>query len=493
MIYCLVGSTILLLCSSPQIDIGTVQVVSSSSESVNIIDIADTTPHAPINISSNQDFIAQGWPGNGTQIDPYMIEGFQIEGGSSCINISSTNVFFIIRRCVLERDYSGRGYCIYLDNVTNGAIRECIIQSNERGIFLRASDSCSIENCQIDVQVLGVYFECCLASSLINSTLSCGGSAVFSNHSTNLEVISNDIDIGFYGYSGIEASHTVGFRFFNNTVYAYLNLGIGVHYSSSGVIANNSLRSCFYGIWLDNATNCDVLMNEAFDNWYGFIFEGTHGCKIELNSIHDNHNGIWTWGSNDTYSKNWFSANWYSNAVDNGEGNQWYQNWWDDYVGYGLYPLLGSAGSHDIDPLPKNDTLFIVTTISLIAILLVSVFFVVTIINRVRKAPLIDANSTDWNVRERLTLPLVVLLLIPSGVSLYTPIDNPARPFIFGITPFGVLSWRAYPIRGHAMLEFISPFTENIEMMTFSFEIIIFYILTGIAWSLLLIFAIRRF
>ena len=86
MLYSLVGLAI-LLCVAPQVEVCTQQDESSSFGDINRIDIASMTLHAPINISSNQDFILQGWPGNGTQANPYMIEALQIDGEENCINI----------------------------------------------------------------------------------------------------------------------------------------------------------------------------------------------------------------------------------------------------------------------------------------------------------------------------------------------------------------------------------------------------------------------
>ena len=35
--------------------------------------------HNPISIMENQDFLAQGWPGNGTMDEPYVLENLEID------------------------------------------------------------------------------------------------------------------------------------------------------------------------------------------------------------------------------------------------------------------------------------------------------------------------------------------------------------------------------------------------------------------------------
>ena len=60
------------------------------------------TPHDPISIEGDVDFAAQaqseGWPGDGSEVDPYIIEGYEINSTSwDAIEIDSTNVYFVIR------------------------------------------------------------------------------------------------------------------------------------------------------------------------------------------------------------------------------------------------------------------------------------------------------------------------------------------------------------------------------------------------------------
>ena len=44
----------------------------------NQVIIPSYIEHDPIDIRSNDDFETQGWPGNGTENDPYIIEGLTI-------------------------------------------------------------------------------------------------------------------------------------------------------------------------------------------------------------------------------------------------------------------------------------------------------------------------------------------------------------------------------------------------------------------------------
>ena len=52
------------------------------------------TPHGAIFITGNQDFIDQGWSGNGSESDPYRIEGLNITSTQVCIDIRYVDVHF---------------------------------------------------------------------------------------------------------------------------------------------------------------------------------------------------------------------------------------------------------------------------------------------------------------------------------------------------------------------------------------------------------------
>jgi len=96
------------------------------------------TSHGPIFISSNQDFIDQGWPGNGSEINPYMIEGLNITSSQICIEIRNVDVHFTVKGCHLQP--TALNYTIKLLSCDNGTIDNCEIYSEYRGIRI---DKCN--------------------------------------------------------------------------------------------------------------------------------------------------------------------------------------------------------------------------------------------------------------------------------------------------------------------------------------------------------------
>ena len=83
----------------------------------------------PISISSNIQFNttaqAEGWAGNGTAINPYIIEKLYITASYSCIRISGTDVHFIIRNCTFVKSGTDSGIGVDIQNVSNGTIENC--------------------------------------------------------------------------------------------------------------------------------------------------------------------------------------------------------------------------------------------------------------------------------------------------------------------------------------------------------------------------------
>jgi len=464
----------------------------AAPEGFHGLTLADTTPHSSINISSNQDFILQGWPGNGNEESPYVIEALSLDFDGCCINISNTNVFFVVNGCILQNNNFDAGrYSVHFQNVTNGRVESSTIESYVAGIYLENCENCTIEQCVFDTGWWCVRLEACLSCVIVNSTLSSGNDGIWANACSNLEVALNNMS-GISGEDGIIIGMCPDFIIRNNSLNGFSDEGITIYSSHNGVIANNTIRCTlgfrgFSGIELDNATNCEIAGNDVSAYAYGLDDRDSHDCIIESNSIHNNDYGIRIWQSdNCSYSKNVFLANLYSNAEDNGHANIWVQNWWDDYIGYGWYPISGSAGSFDTDPSPKNNVVIIGMTATISIVFLGCFILVVVGTRRIRRRTPINRESVDWDIKERLTLPLLITALLPTDVFLYFPAYSPSRWLILGATPFGVISWTEYPSWGHHPLEFIFPLTGD-------FQISLYYVLFGLLWFLLSALVVRSF
>ena len=67
-----------------------------------------------ITINSDDDFVTYGFAGNGSAVNPYIIEQYTIVNQTAGIKVNSTTAHFIIRNCTLV------GYAIEVKDVEDG-------------------------------------------------------------------------------------------------------------------------------------------------------------------------------------------------------------------------------------------------------------------------------------------------------------------------------------------------------------------------------------
>jgi len=178
------------------------------------------TPHAPINITSDADFDIQGWPGNGSSVNPYIIEGLSITTDAECINITDTTVYFEVKNCILSGGSEHFGSGIVLNNVFNGTIQYCTIYMHNHGIYLVNSNNCKITS-----------------------------NAVSSN------------SFGFALYDSDYCTLT------NNTAFSNLFEGFRLSSSNNCTLTNNTAsNNPYYGVRLRSSNNCTLTNNILVDN-----------------------------------------------------------------------------------------------------------------------------------------------------------------------------------------------------------------------------------
>lgn len=265
----------------------------------------------PIRITSDSDFLAQGWPGSGTSVNPFIIEGLEIEHSSHCIEISNTQSRFIIRDCRLV--ISGLAACIYLYRVEYGDIfQNNITGPSWTGFGVR------LDECNGTL----IHYNYLLQRISLTTSTQCE--------------ISNNI---FEERGQIQLLYSDAITISNNSM-----IGIGtdilVDASSNNIIDSNLLNQSQVRLQGDSYSNQLIENTITFNNQIGLEIQPD--C------------------SNNTISWNTLAFNSPSNTVDGGTSNTFDYNYYSDYkgpdwnldgIGDTPHPIPGVAGSVDLHPL----------------------------------------------------------------------------------------------------------------------------------------------
>jgi len=223
------------------------------------------TPHAPIVINHNQNFTNQGWPGEGTEEEPYAIEGFNITADSTCINVTNTDVHFIIKNCYLST-VSGNNRGVSFTDVENGTVDSCIIERTSSAVYIESSSKCVVDNTTVS---------------------GCSEPGIYFRYSSNCNATSNMI-------TDYNLSH-----------------GIFAYYSGSCYFDNNTITHCNAGIALSTSPNCLVSNNTVMENRHSGIGTGASAnCRFLYNVIANNQGGAISCGADySTFIENTISNN----------------------------------------------------------------------------------------------------------------------------------------------------------------------------------------
>lgn len=308
------------------------------------------TPHDPIYIQGNAGFTNESgviW-GDGSESDPYIIADWDINASSNRgIYIQNTNVHFMIRACYIHDGVENENTGIYLDNCSNGIIRDSNCSGNWYGIFLLNS-SCAntiVNNTCSNNRMDGIeLYSLCNNNTISNNTFSDNlDGAHFESSRDNIfrdnvmtnngvtmisyaleDCTTNDINISntvngrpvyFYrDQSGITVPANAGEIILANCTnvvvqnqnIGYAHVGIEVAFSTNITIDNNTFSNNSYGILLWFANNSTLSNNTIHNNdvspddwWYGIGLHYSSNNTICNNTFSDSIYGLGLRSSSD--------------------------------------------------------------------------------------------------------------------------------------------------------------------------------------------------
>ncbi|MHA2150222.1 MAG: right-handed parallel beta-helix repeat-containing protein [Candidatus Thorarchaeota archaeon] len=264
------------------------------------------TPHGPIAIDGDASFsdtaLLEGWPGDGSPENPYIIDGLDIDLGGEdghCISISNTRVNFTISNCNLAGAFVGIG----LENVTYGELVENIVDGNYYGAQLRASSSNTVENNTCSSNSIGISLEESYSNTVANNTCTSNDNGITLDGSdsntvvnnicnTTNTVVNNICNTNDHGiYLWVSNHNTVIDNTCNsNRAYGrgWTNSGIYVSYSTSNIVSDNTCSNNDYGIFFYDSDSNIVANNTCNNNRIGIYLYDSDSNTVANNTCNSN-------------------------------------------------------------------------------------------------------------------------------------------------------------------------------------------------------------
>jgi parallel beta-helix repeat protein len=261
-------------------------------------------PHNRIYIEGDSNFtLANGVTGgNGTPLDPYIIEGYDIDAPLNYgIAIRNTTKHFIIRDVYAHNSSIG----IYFFNVTNGIIRDCNASDNWAGIYLANSDNITIINNDIHNNTKGISPS--VSCKIIDNNITGNLQGIHQLGGKNVEIINNNIS---NNNDGIFITSSKNHNITGNNITGNDNYGIymSLSFSSSSITYNNILDNGI-GLYIISGYKVNITDNNISFNDRAFI-AGVYNSNISRNTVISNNNtGIEIYSSQNNIFNNVVNSN----------------------------------------------------------------------------------------------------------------------------------------------------------------------------------------
>jgi len=256
-----------------------------------------------IRINSNEELVAQaitnGWPGDGTPLNPYKISNLSIDitEANEGIFLGNTTLYVNVENCTFT-DASGQWvqtYGIHVTNTENICIFNNTLLSNFYGIQISQSSYIQVKYNTIDnsrgtaVSVAGSSYVDVSNNTIVNSTWS--GIEItylwFYDSSENLVVVQSTLNTiannTINGGGGVAITSNSDFNIVVNNSLVKSSIYIG--WSKGNTINSNTIVDAPYeGIYLDTSS-AHLEKNKLINCSFLFNFQGIYDVKAFIDQL----------------------------------------------------------------------------------------------------------------------------------------------------------------------------------------------------------------
>jgi len=315
----------------------------ASHETMESLYLSVNDSHGPIVIDGDVNFsataLAEGWVGDGSLQNPFIIENYDITLGPTpvaSISIKNTRSNYTIRGCHLIGPAATPSYGVYLENSTNGNIINNIITNFAHGLNVtRGSINIHVTRNNISYNSCGIWWEDSDNFTITENHCSQNFfTGVYISNSDN-GTISGISCIGNGNY-GILWEDSDNFAITQNHCSQNSFTGIYISHSSNGSISGNTCSgNGDNGLHLTSNSFYNVVSENIYtgNTNIGIRLQAVGWSIFENNTSNENDIGIWTTAA--SYCPihwNIFANNTY-NILDDGVNTDWDYNYWSDYAG----------------------------------------------------------------------------------------------------------------------------------------------------------------
>ena len=222
------------------------------------------TLRTPIVIDGDGDFTAANGVvgGAGSEADPYVISGWEIRVTTgSGMTVSNTISHFVISDVHVNATYTfvDQQYAVYMYNVSNGQVKDSLLNNTPYGVHVELSKNCSVHHNQI---------------------YSCNRKAVEMASCDRVNVVGNDI----LAANGVMASIITNSTVSLNT-FSFTEMAVSLSDAADIVVRQNRMLSCGYAVMVSGGRGIVITGNNATDGFYGVYLFTCWDVNVSGNDI----------------------------------------------------------------------------------------------------------------------------------------------------------------------------------------------------------------